>query len=1132
MSTFDETFQPLDHRTIQLSAQEVQHATCSLSHHPQLDMADSNDAHSGSHDRVSFHKPESQQDRTNPSRRKITKRAGTPKTRREDKPTIPWKPTYLRTFVLDGFIALFGILAALLEVMFAISVRNQGLTSISATSTTSIFRFVWAYGPTAILTLVSAIWARVDYEVKLSAPWLKGWNAEENMSSYSQQHWLLLDYITMFPLAVPWKAFKNRDYLVLGSTVISQLLAALIVLSTGLFSLSLIELHHASFPVVLENRFVDDPKRLEYSPNLAGAVMDAISGSLSTSSPIGISDKYAYQTLRIPPSPVIPGNIYTSVYGMSVGLDCQEANLTYIRILISEDAADVAFRVTSLNTSTRSCETGRLAVDNFGQANGEFTTEHGVGFTTGENILITGVWRGFCENKSDNMDNGRVIIVFAELLRSQFFNHGINENPWEKKVIDSSNSTVLVQSVAVACVPTYDFRRVKITMDSEVVQSIEPQDLHDDTAGLVQVHPWHILEGVFRTYHAGRDITYRRNVTLLHKVQVIRVEEWGPSSVMLKFNQNAFRDSVSVFNHSAIQTTITRFYQQLGAVIIQQSLLEPALEQSTATAVWKEDRLVVQRLSCHWMTGAFLLSSCILFLMRLKIPTAESVGSATPGSVMGTTILARRFLLCLGLDYPRGSGGADQAALQQSLQAHCLRHGVLYERRPTEETADSVRPQRSSAENITRESSKPSSGEWIRPWTLRFLSQLLVNISVLACIIILEITHHKSTQNQWLVNELVNESYLEYTWKTLPAIFLVLLGVFFSSVDFETRIRAPYKALSTGRKYPRSAKWLYVDLVRPLMPRVFELEVRLRAWAALATTLAALFSTTFPVFYGSVFLLISISTTVPVQLRCVGTFFQNTTKTQPWSFNNREEAESNLISSLILGGNLSYPDWTYEDLVLPKMVLGDFDFKRLVNKSSQPANNGTGNAFSPISFDSMIPALRTRLSCQLYDQAEISHNITYEAFSPQNSNVTVARIEFNITRRDCENSADGEVNNATLSIRINDTSSRGYFGACTESVVADLTDYGCKKPSPPYLLYIWGYFSTLTNPPSVTLSAMSCEERMESVDVAALFILAGHPSNLTLNLSKPVQPDESTVVAIPRDQPEFHALVENESRSK
>jgi len=133
-------------------------------------MADSNGAHSGSHDRVLFHKPESQQDRPNPTRRKLTKRTGTPETRREHKPRIPWKPTYLRTFVLDGFIALFGILATSLEATFVLSVRNQGLASISATSTTSIFRFVWAYGPTAILTLVSAIWARVDYEVKLSAP--------------------------------------------------------------------------------------------------------------------------------------------------------------------------------------------------------------------------------------------------------------------------------------------------------------------------------------------------------------------------------------------------------------------------------------------------------------------------------------------------------------------------------------------------------------------------------------------------------------------------------------------------------------------------------------------------------------------------------------------------------------------------------------------------------------------------------------------------------------------------------------------------------------------------------------------------------------------------------------------------
>ncbi|KAM7220876.1 hypothetical protein V8F06_003770 [Rhypophila decipiens] len=41
---------------------------------------------------------------------------------------IPWKPFYLRSLVVASFAALFGILAATLEIVLAISVRHQGLT--------------------------------------------------------------------------------------------------------------------------------------------------------------------------------------------------------------------------------------------------------------------------------------------------------------------------------------------------------------------------------------------------------------------------------------------------------------------------------------------------------------------------------------------------------------------------------------------------------------------------------------------------------------------------------------------------------------------------------------------------------------------------------------------------------------------------------------------------------------------------------------------------------------------------------------------------------------------------------------------------------------------------------------------
>ena len=166
--------------------------------------------------------------------------------------------------------------------------------------------------------------------------------------------------------------------------------------------------------------------------------------------------------------------------------------------------------------------------------------------------------------------------------------------------------------------------------------------------------------------------------------------------------------------------------------------------------------------------------------------------------------------------------------------------------------------------------------------------------------------------------------------------------------------------------------------------------------------------------------------------------------------------QANIVSSLILGANIFYPNWTYEDLVLPTLALKDLNLDQLANKSSMSANDDhTINPFSSISFHSIIPAFRSLLSCQLYNQSEISHNIIYESKSKPN-NLTIGSLDFNITRKECGIGTNGRWNNATVSLDVSEASPWGYFGTCTTANRDfTLTDIGCNSTlHTPYFLLI------------------------------------------------------------------------------
>ncbi|KAF6828618.1 hypothetical protein CPLU01_08387 [Colletotrichum plurivorum] len=155
-------------------------------------------------------------DDTNPSANGATKREPT------------WRPQWLRPAVLAAFAGLFLCITIALPVALWYSQRHDGLTR-----TRQSYGYVWRFGPTAVLTVLAALWARVELQAMRYMPWIvmrRGQTPDHD-----------LDYTAMLSPEVLYHSLRRRHYLVFWTAITALLIRAEIVLAPGLFRLAPVE---------------------------------------------------------------------------------------------------------------------------------------------------------------------------------------------------------------------------------------------------------------------------------------------------------------------------------------------------------------------------------------------------------------------------------------------------------------------------------------------------------------------------------------------------------------------------------------------------------------------------------------------------------------------------------------------------------------------------------------------------------------------------------------------------------------------------------------------------------------------------------------------------------------------------
>ena len=951
---------------------------------------------------------------------------------------LPWRPIFLQRKVLVAFFAIFAAAIITMEALLDYSSKNAGLETTDRAA-----GYVWRLAPTALFTVIAAVWNRVEFQAKMAAPWLRlskgGGDAEKTV---------LLDYHSMIKPVLIRQAIKNGDYVVACAAVISLLLRISIIISTGMVSLVFFMGSTQNAAITMLSEFVNDPSGLAGAGPLSVFTMLAIEQG-NTSLPEGVSDRFAFQQFGSDfPSTT---EFHAQVDGFSAALDCEVASMSLAGV--ENTPAGVRF-----NTAFRAggCSVTLPVVSQSFSGSGTANRTH----------PFARFGRASCGN-STSVEDQRIVIVFG--TGSIAGNANLN-TPTASATVNGS----IPQSQQLICKPTYSISTLDIIRNSTVVRAVGLAPT-PNARTLDRVQPWDIAEAFFRSYGSPVAGLSDARSSAFPAAQNVNVDAPMNLAFGLLARNGAVGTPATYFDAETLQNVTESFFQQQAAVIARTSLMRPSSARGSCVGFLNAERLVVRTVAVQIIA---VLASFMVLLDMVIICLVPGRGflPRDPNTIMDTaTLLAHSKTLLQSL---RGAGGGDTATLRERLHRSTYYTGVEPYAGGSAATDQGYFTVFGGTELKTVYAEQTA--RWPFPSGLHPAQRVLSLFLTAGFIGALEGTLTVSNNGNGLA-AVGDDTVLHFLWTSLPALIFGAFALLFVSASFSVRAIAPYAELTRGGTF----ETMTMNFVDRSTPMVLYKSLRTRNLAVFGSTLAAFLAILWPIFTSTMFTTISIPATAAVQLQLQDAF----AGANPAGVRN-----GTLISSLILEGNLSYPAFTFEDLAFPTVTL--------------PGAASDLRASSDLMVTATIPAARPTMSCLFFRQGELSINLTNNYRVGDIVNPLRVDIPGEQTRGGTELLAStfiigtsAPTNGSAVAVDPN-----AFFGR--GDVRPGRTTGG--QPSN-HWAYVWGQLSGAgTNQAAIrTISALTCDETMQQVDVATTF--AG-PS-LRIDPANPPRPLEGTARA-------------------
>ncbi|KAI1396033.1 hypothetical protein F4819DRAFT_504863 [Hypoxylon fuscum] len=198
---------------------------------------------------------------------------------------------------------------------------------------------------------------------------------------------------------------------------------------------------------------------------------------------------------------------------------------------------------------------------------------------------------------------------------------------------------------------------------------------------------------------------------------------------------------------------------------------------------------------------------------------------------------------------------------------------------------------------------QPKDIDWYRPWTLHLASRILSLLLTVGFLATLVALMQSSLRHEGLGDAFDN--YSHYMWTSLPSVLFVGLSAYFGSCDFELRSLAPFVLLSS--KAVTYSEGLTLSFVDQSAVRALFKSLKRRHLVVVLSTSIVLLCSLLPIFTASLFAVQMGSKSKPIMLQQV-----------EWFTSGKFELQETNMADLVFNANLSYPQWTFEDIVIPQ----------------------------------------------------------------------------------------------------------------------------------------------------------------------------------------------------------------------
>jgi hypothetical protein len=929
--------------------------------------------------------------------------------------------------------AVFAALIVVLEVLGDMSNRNAGLANGDAARKTM---YAWTYLPGLGLTLLAGMWTRVDHQAKAAAPWVR-----MAKGPAPAEKTLLLDYVDMpLPVSIV-RAVLNRDVVVACTAMVSLHLGVLVVLWTALLTLSLVNVPDLSSRIRLDTAFVDDASGLARVGSVPFfGMVGLLQGNVSL--PDDVSPRYAYQ--RFSADVPFGTELRATVDGFSASLECESAQLSLL---------DAQYRTTDilLNTtvSTPGCS---IDMPISSQA-----------FASNATVLFSRFGQGRCGGSSAPEEQRVVIIFGSETINSTSLALAQNSTSG----IAQLNVTIS-QSTQLVCKPNYAISRLDIKRNDWSLTNLDLADTNTKT--LSKVQPWAVAQAFFDSFQGALAGNFSDTNPPFYQTGNLTVD---PIMYLALSLRRATAGSpvafAALFDRTTLQSVAEDYFQQHTALMAASALVEEASITSTGTVMLRGERLLVRSFVVQVMVTLLGVSFILTAVAMCFVPKRGFL-PRDPGTIIDTaTLLAHSRSL---LQLLRGAGGGSEKVLRERLRGNKFSIGIEAYEHGSSSDPGYFKIFGGSTASQVRHGYVEETDKYAYPANLHPAVRVASLLGMLAIITVLELSL-RTSERLYGFQDVTNETYSHFLWTAMPALILAHFATYFASVDFTTRALVPYTALKDGSAFQRSVSLNYLDKTVP--HSIYE-AVCHRNLRVVSGGLTVLVSSLLVVFAAPLFFEVTIPGSAVVQLLSQDYLFLS--GSAPDSGVCLSCRNGTVVSSMVLNDNLSYPAFTYENLVFPTLKLDP--------------ENGPSRITDDFTITASIPAIRPRLECMIAKQS--ARPATRSPGSFTFTDETNRTLTINTSRLP---------QGAMASVQ--DLESNPFFGVSSHSII----DQG-NGTTVSHWVFIWGQMMDIdtnhtTNP---AISGLFCNESIEQVTTETTF----HGPSLRILPSSPPLVDDTTAV--------------------